>query len=101
MKYKEYIASPQHWKDMYTQYPAIYRVIEKFPIGKIRRRKLRNEVDHKEVLYMLTNFYHEAWAPIVIDKKNYLVDGQHRLTVATQFCMRYIDVVVKDEQKTK
>lgn len=29
MKYKEYIPSPQHWKDMYAQYPAMYRVIGK------------------------------------------------------------------------
>lgn len=99
MRYKEYIPSPQHWKDMYAQYPAIYRVIEKFPIEEIRRRKLRNEVDHKEVLYMLMNFYREAWAPITINEKNYLVDGQHRLAVAASFCMRYVDVIVRLDNK--
>lgn len=99
MKYKEYIPSEQHWKDMYAQYPAMYRVIEKFSIEKIQRRRLRNEVDRKEVLYMMTNFYREAWEPIMIDEKNYLVDGQHRLAVATQLCMRYIDVVVRLNNK--
>ena len=94
MRCGEYIPSEQHWKDMYAQYPAIYRVIEKFPIGKIQRSKLRNEIDMNEVLHMLTNFYQEAWAPITIDENSYLVDGQHRLAVAAQLCMRYIDVIV-------
>ena len=94
MKYKEYIPSEQHWKDMYAQYPAMYRVIEKFPINKIRHKKLRNEVDTNTVLYMLTNFAQEVWNPVMVDKKNYLVDGQHRLAVATQLRMRYIDVIV-------
>ena len=101
MKYKEYIPSEQHWKDMYAQYPAMYRVVEKFPIEKIRRRKMPNKINHKEVLYTLTNFYPPAWEPIRIDKRNYLVDGQHRLAVAAQMCMRYIDVVMQNKQKIK
>lgn len=95
MKYKEYIPSEQHWKDMYAQYPTMYRVVEKFPIEKIRRRKMPNEIDYKEVLYTLMNFYPPVWEPITIDEENYLLDGQHRLAVAGQLCMRYIDVVVR------
>lgn len=65
------------------------------PIEDIQRKKLWNEVDHGEVLHTLTNFDQEVWNPVMIDGENYLVDGQHRLVVATQLCMRYIDVVVR------
>lgn len=101
MKYKEYVPSEQYWKDMYAQYPAMFRVVEKFPIEKVRRRKMPNEIDHKEVVYTLMNFDREVWCPITIDEENYLVDGQHRLEVAAQMCMRYIDVVVQNRQKIK
>jgi len=77
MKYKEYIPSEQHWKDMYAQYPAMYRVVEKFPIEKIRRRKMPNKINHKEV-----------W-------------GGGGGGGGAQMCMRYIDVVMQNKQKIK
>ena len=100
-KRKEYIPSPQHWKDMYThkEYGGKWMPVDKVPIEKIKfdRRLLSypNEVDHSEVVYMLVNFDQEVWMPITVNEDFYLLDGQHRLQVARQLCLKYIDVIVQ------
>ena len=50
-----YIPTEKHWLDMFAQY-SFYKVVEKFPIQQIKRRKLRNEVNTNDVLYMLMSF---------------------------------------------
>jgi len=45
-----------------------FKVIERFPIENIKRKKLINEVNTGDVLYMLLNFNKEAWMPITLNK---------------------------------
>lgn len=94
---KDYIPCPQHWKDMFEKYP-FYNVISKFPVKNIRRKKLVNQVDRKEVFFMLLNFEKEAWMPIMLDENSFLIDGQHRLELARQMGLLYIDVVVRNDK---
>ena len=101
-KYKDYIKSPQHWKDMFNQYPHLQSK-DKVPIKKIKiDRKLfcfDNPVNMDDVRYMLMNFSKDVWMPITVNKDYYLLDGQHRLALARQFGLNYIDVVIEDEDK--
>lgn len=83
---------------MYERYD-FYEIRKKFPIHKIQLKPLHNKVDKKEVLYMLMNFNKDAWIPITLDKDYFLTDGQHRLELARQFGMEFIDVVILDEKK--
>lgn len=91
---KEYIPCQKHWKDMFMQYP-FFRVIEKFPIQKIKRKKLRNDTNSKDVFYMLMNFNKDAWMPITLDREYFLLDGQHRIELARQMGLEYIDIVIQ------
>lgn len=97
---KEYVACKKHWKDMFAQYP-MYKIIERFPISKIKKRKLRNNVNLNNVLYMLMNFNKDAWMPITLDRNYFLLDGQHRIELAKQMGLSYIDIVILDEKKMK
>lgn len=92
--FKKYIPCQKHWKDMFAQYP-MFRVIEKFPIQDIKRKKLRNDINFNDVLYMLMNFDKEAWMPITLDGNHFLTDGQHRLELAREMGLSYIDVVIQ------
>lgn len=94
-KRKEYIPSPQHRKDMYTNpsFGGMWAARDKVSIDAIKIDKnlfdFQNEVDHKQVLDMLANFDQELWSPILVNERNYLLDGQHRLQVAKQLCLKY------------
>ena len=90
---KNYIPTQKHWRDMFAQY-SFYRVLEKFPIQQIKRKKLRNDLKCSDVLQMLMNFDQDAWIPITLDKKYCLIDGQHRLAMAHKMCLKYIDAVI-------
>lgn len=84
---RNYIPCLEHWKDMFRQYD--------FFIEEIKRKKLMNEVCGGDVLYMLLNFSKDVWMPITLDEKNFLIDGQHRLELAKQMGLKYIDVVIQ------
>lgn len=92
----KYIPVEKHWISMYEQY-NFYKVQKRFPVSKILLKPLRNKVDRNEVLYMLMNFDKEAWMPVTLDKNYFLIDGQHRLELARQFCMEFIDVVIDNK----
>ncbi|MBI4359525.1 MAG: ParB N-terminal domain-containing protein [Candidatus Jacksonbacteria bacterium] len=79
---------------MFAQY-SFYRVVEKFPIQQIKRKKLRNAVNMDDVFYMLMNFEKEAWTPVTLDHDYFLIDGQHRIELAKQMGLEYIDVVIQ------
>ena len=96
----KYVPVNKHWIKMYQQY-NFYTVIKKFPINKIQIKPLRNKLKTNEVLYMLMNFDKEVWIPITLDTKHFLVDGQHRLELAKQFGMEFIDTVILDKKKLK
>lgn len=91
---KNYIPVQKYWIDMFAQY-HFFRVLEKFPIENIKRKNLWNDMNVHDVLYMLVNFNKDAWMPITLDQDYVLVDGQHRLAVAKQMCLKYIDVVIQ------
>lgn len=91
---RDYLPCFEHWKDMFKQYD-FFRMADRFPIEKIKRKKLINKVNMGDVLYMLLNFNKDAWMPITLDKENFLIDGQHRLELAKQMGLKYIDVVIQ------
>lgn len=99
-KYKDYIKSPQHWKNMLSK-TLSYKSEDKVPIKKIKiDRKLfsfDNPVNMDDVHYMLMNFSKDIWTPITVNTDYYLLDGQHRLALARLFGLNYIDVVIEDE----
>lgn len=97
---KNYIPTQKHWRDMFAQY-SFYRVLEKFPIQQIKRKKLRNDTNLNDVLYMLTHFDKDAWMPVTLDKEYCLVDGQHRLAVADQMRLEYVDVAILLDDRYK
>lgn len=99
-KYRDYIKSPQHWKNASNKYPHL-RSKDKVPIKKIKiDRKLfdfNNTVSIDDVRYMLMNFSKDVWMPITVNKNYYLIDGQHRLALARLLGLNYIDVVIEDK----
>ena len=94
----KYCPVKKHWIEMYQKYD-FYNVHKKFPIRKIKLKQLRNAVNQQEVFYMLANFDKNAWMPITLDTDYFLTDGQHRLELARQFGMEFIDVVILDKKK--
>jgi len=74
----------------------------KFPINDIKIDKnlldFPNEVDKSKVSYMLINFDKDAREPMTIDKNFNLIDGQHRLSLANQMELEFIDVVIEDTE---
>lgn len=93
---RTYIPCKKHWKEMFEKYD-FFNVVDKFPISKIRRKKLINGINKDDVCYMLLNFDKNAWMPITLNKNNFLIDGQHRLELARQMELEYIDVIVQTE----
>ena len=74
----------------------------KFPIEEIKIDKslfaYQNEVSTSDVLYMLMHFDRDAWAPISLNKEHCLKDGQHRLELARQMGLLYLDVIIEDSE---
>jgi len=56
----------------------------------------KQEMFKADVFYMLANFDRKAWAPVMIDKSGLLLDGYHRVEVANQQGLSFIDVVIQD-----
>lgn len=81
----KYIPSPEHWKEMFNKYP-FYAVKEQIAISEIKVNRalfaFNNEVRHGDVDYMLNNFELDAWMPVTVTEKMFLLDGQHRLACA-------------------
>ncbi len=104
---KEYIASPNYLTDMYSNpcYFGGFQLKTKVPIDTIKIEKkffsFQNKVDEREVDYMVEHFYIDAWYPIMVNQKYYLIDGQHRIAAAKKMHLKYIDVVVEDRELIK
>lgn len=103
---QNYIPVKRHWLDMYTRFDKPYFTpILRYPIKKIKIDKslfdYQNELSQSDVLYMLINFDREAWMPILLNKDYYLRDGQHRLEVAKQMGLSFIDVIIVDSELLK
>jgi len=48
---------------------------------------------------MVNRFYLDAWEPIMINERYFLIDGQHRLMVAKKLGLKYIDAIVANEKR--
>ncbi len=98
---KNYISAQEHWFGMYEkpEFP-FYQSSKKFPIKDIKIDRplmaCSNEISPSDVLYMLMNFDKNAWMPITLNQDHYLLDGQHRLELARQMGLEYIDVIIQD-----
>lgn len=97
---KTYIASPDYLTSMYSN-PCLqsrWVVVVKVPIEKIRIDKslfsFQNNVNWKDVEYMIENFDVSAWFPVMVNPDFFLLDGQHRLAAARKMRLKYIDVVI-------
>lgn len=81
----KYIPSPEHWKEMYRKY-HFYKVKEMLAIDEIKINRalfdFNNKVCTSAVEYMLNNFELDAWMPVTVTEKMFLLDGQHRLACA-------------------
>ena len=97
---KNYIPSPQHWKEMFNQYD-FYCTKDRVPINDVKIDKslfaFDNSISGNQVFDMLLNFDQESWMPITVNKDYYLLDGQHRIELAKQLGLQYIDVVVMSD----
>jgi hypothetical protein len=104
MPREKYIPMGEIWKETYLR-PQIMRslqLIERVPISKImidkRLFSWQNEVDLSQVEFIVKNFNLDFWMPILINKDYFLLDGQHRLQVARQMGLEFIDVVIDHER---
>jgi len=81
--------------------PGFCTPIEKFPIKKIKFDKkylsYANTVREEDVNNIVNEFYLEAWEPIFLNPQEFLIDGQHRLAAAKKMGLKYMDVVIIDE----
>ncbi len=98
---RNYIPVKKHWFEMFTKYDKPYWMPAlRVPIGKIKIDKslfaYQNKVSQSDVLYMLMNFDRNAWMPITLNEEYYLLDGQHRLELARQMGLSYIDAIIED-----
>lgn len=100
---RNYIPVKTHWFEIYTRFDKPYFTPKlKFPIEQIKIDKsvfdYQNEVLQSDVFHMLVNFDREAWMPIMLIKDYYFRDGQHRLEVAKQMGLTFIDVVMENTE---
>ena len=101
-KYRDYIKSSDNFKNILAKFNG-FSFEDRTAIEKIKiNRKLfafDNSVNMDDVYYMLVNFDKYLWSPITVNKDYYLLDGQHRLALAKQLGLRYIDVMIEDKNK--
>lgn len=99
-----YIPSPEHWREMFQKY-RFYEVKEQVSIDAIKINRALFSYDNKistdSVEYMCKNFEHDAWMPVTVSKKMYLLDGQHRIACARKLGLKYIDVIILSEEARK
>jgi len=75
----DYIPALEDLKDysIYKEYPAIFKPVDKFPIDKIQLNKKRDfAVSEMDVNFIVNEFSLDAWEPIMINKRYFLMDGQ-------------------------
>ena len=97
----DYIPVKKHWFEMYTKFDKPYFTPQlKFPIEKIKIDKYcyadKQEIFKADMFYMLVSFDREAWAPVLINTAYRLLDGYHRIEVAKQMGLAFIDVIIED-----
>jgi len=103
MKRAHYIKSAGDWGNSYViKSNNCFRFLERISISRIKRRKkYRNKPSLQEVNRIVLDFYPDAWEPVMINERFFLIDGQHRLLAARKLGLSYIDVIVVNENKLK
>lgn len=85
--------------------PGFCTPIKKCPIDKIKFKKkylpIANDVIEEDVNWIVNDFHIEGWEPIFLNSKMYLIDGQHRLAAAKEMGLKFLDVVIIDDDKGK
>lgn len=92
------------WKEAFSQHPS-FTFVERVPLEKIKIDKSlfswQNEVDPVQVTFITENFDEDFWMPITVNPDYYLLDGQHRLQVARNLGLKYIDIVINGEREKR
>jgi len=89
---------------MYThpEYKGRWVIVDEVTISKIQIDKKLcsyvNNVDISFVNFIVENFNQELWIPILVNPNHLLLDGQHRLQIAQDMGLEFVDVVVQDDQ---
>ena len=105
MSKKRYIPMGEIWKETYLrpQVMKSFQLVERVPLSKItidkRLFSWQNEVNFSQVDFIVKNFDHDFWMPILINRDYFLLDGQHRLQVAEKMGLEFIDAVIDIERK--
>ena len=93
-----YIASPDHLKQIYTRH-AEWSAVDKVPVSRIRIDarlfSFPNPVYQDAVKAIVESFDLDQWTPLLVNEDLYLLDGQHRLQAAVNMGLKYIDVIVQ------
>lgn len=100
---RDYIPVKRHWFEMYTKFDKPYFTPHlKFPIEKIEVDTSyyadKQKAFKDDMLYILVNFDREVWTPLLINKDYRLLDGYHRIEVAKQMGLAFVDVVIEDTE---
>ena len=101
----DYIASSESERRLYLnpQFYGKWVLREKVSIENIKiDRSLfawNNPVYPEQVKFLLENFNQEFWSPILVNQNLYLLDGQHRLEVAKQLELKYIDIIIEQDEE--
>jgi len=96
----EYVPAPQYSRNSFRSEQKNLVFNEKFLVDKIKIEPLIDhqiEIDYDRVSNILLNFDQKLWEPILIDDDYYLLDGRHRLEVAKLLRLRYIDVIIEND----
>lgn len=103
---KSYIPCPNYFMNfsvVNSITPGFCTPIKKYPVDKIKFNKkylmFANKVREVDVNSIVNEFYIDAWEPIFLNPKNYLIDGQHRLAAAKRMGLKFLDIVIIDDEK--
>jgi hypothetical protein len=106
MSKKKYVPIGEIWKEAYSspQLMKSFTLVERVPLINVKIDKKffswPNEVDFEQVDFIIKNFDQDFWMPIMVNKDYFLLDGQHRLQVAKQLGLKFIDVVIVDQRES-
>lgn len=91
--------------NIYSSYKLMGEMLRKIPLDKLRIDKSRvsfaNDIIEDTVDTIVHHFDGDWWLPIFIDKDYCIRDGQHRITAAKKMGLKYIDVLLLNEENSK
>ena len=103
MNKDNYIECPKWFKTMevFKKNPKGFMILDKVEINSIKIDEKYfsyiNPIYEETVNSIVNDFYIDTWEPIWVNPKMFLLDGQHRLCAARKMGLKYIDVIIHDE----